>query len=170
FPIKDLKEAGFYLGCHITRDRDAGTLKLDQHRYVRTMASKFNDGKTSTTPAAAGAKPLSKDDASQTETETEEMRITPYREAVGAFMWAATMTRPGVAYAAHQLGKFNDNPRPVHWRAAKRALQYLWRAKDVGISYGGTPGSCTKLSAWVDADFTTCPYTRRSVSGGAVML
>ena len=32
------------------------------------------------------------------------------------------------------------------------------------------PGSCTKRSAWVDADFATCPDTRRSVSGGAVML
>ncbi|CAM9969543.1 unnamed protein product [Ascophyllum nodosum] len=58
------------------------------------------------------------------------MRSTPYREAVGALMWAATMTRPDVAYAAHQLGRFNDNPRPAHWRAANRALQYLWRAKD----------------------------------------
>ncbi|CAM9656494.1 unnamed protein product, partial [Ascophyllum nodosum] len=57
-----------------------------------------------------------------------------------------------------------------HWRAAKRALRYLWRAKDVGITYGGTPGSCTKLSAWMDADFATCPDTRHSVSGGAVIL
>ena len=57
-----------------------------------------------------------------------------------------------------------------YWRAAKRALQYLWRTKDVGITYGGTPGSCTKLWAWVDADFTTCPDIRRSVSGGAVKL
>ena len=57
-----------------------------------------------------------------------------------------------------------------HWRAAKRALQHLWRTKDVGITYGGTPESCTKLSAWVDADFATCPDTRRSVSGGGVML
>ena len=31
FPIKDLGEAGFYLGCHITRDRDARTLKFDQY-------------------------------------------------------------------------------------------------------------------------------------------
>ena len=38
FPIKDLGEAGFYIGCHITRDGDAGTLKFDQHHYVRTMA------------------------------------------------------------------------------------------------------------------------------------
>ena len=40
FPIKDLGEAGFHLGCHITRDRDAATLKFDQHHYVRTMASR----------------------------------------------------------------------------------------------------------------------------------
>ena len=70
--------------------------KLDQHRYVRTMASKLNVDKTSTTPVAAGAKPLSQDDALQTEAETEEVRVTPYREAVGALMWAATMTRPDV--------------------------------------------------------------------------
>ena len=134
------------------------------------MASKFSAEKTSTTPAAAGAKPLSTDAAPQTEAETKKMRVTPQREAVGALTWAATMTRPDVAYAAHQLGKSNDNPGTVHWRAAKRALQYLWRTKDVGITYGATPTSCTKLSALVDADFATCPDTRRSVSGGAVML
>ena len=76
FPIKDLGKTGFYLGCHITRDRDAGTLKLDQHRYVRTVASKFNAEVTSTTPAAAGERPLFMDDAPQTETETEEVCVT----------------------------------------------------------------------------------------------
>ena len=49
------------------------------------------------------------------------------------------------------------------WRAAIRALQYLWRTKDLEITYRGTPGSCTKLSAWVDADFATCPDSRRLV-------
>ena len=119
---------------------------------------------------SSGSKPLSIDHAPQTEAETEEMRVTPYREAVGALKWVETMTRPDAAYAAHQLGKFNDNPGPVHWGAAKRVLHYLWRMDDVGITYGGTPGSCTNLSAWVDADFANFPDTRRSVSGGAVML
>ncbi|CAN0424429.1 unnamed protein product [Ascophyllum nodosum] len=50
-------------------------------------------------------------------------------------MWVTTMTRPDVAYVVHQLGTFNDNLGPVHWKAAKRALQYLWRTKDVGITY-----------------------------------
>ena len=102
-PIKDLGEAGPSLGCHITWDHDAGTLKLDQHCDVRVVDSKFKVEKTSTTPAAEEAKPLSKDNAPQTEAETEEMRVTPFREAVGALVWAATMTRPDVVYAAHQL-------------------------------------------------------------------
>ena len=72
FPIKDRGKTGFCLGYHITRDHDAGTLKLDQHNYVRAMASKFNVGKTSTAPAAAGAKPLSKDDAPQTKADSKE--------------------------------------------------------------------------------------------------
>ena len=114
----------------------------------------------------SGRKPLSKADVPQTEMETEEMRVTLYREAIGALMWAATMTRHDFAHAAHQLEKFNDNPGPAHWRAAKRALQYMWRTKDVGITYGGTRVPCTKLSAWVDADFATFPDTWRSVSGG----
>ena len=108
--------------------------------------------------------------APQTEVETEEMRVTPYRKAVGALKWVETMTRPDAAYATHQIGKINDNPGPVHWGAGKRALHYLWRMDDVGITYGGTPGSCTNPSAWVDADFATFPGARCSVSGGAVML
>ena len=122
-------------------------MKFDQHHYVRSMASKSSVEKTSTTPAVTGAKPLPKDDAPQTEAETEEMRVTPYRKALGALMWTVTMNRPDIAYAAHQLGKLNDNPEPAYWRAAKRALQYLWRTEEIGITYGGTPGSCTKLSA-----------------------
>ena len=47
------------------------------------MASKFGVEKTSPPPEAAGAKPLFKDDVPQTEAETEEMRITSYREAGG---------------------------------------------------------------------------------------
>ena len=52
FSIKGLGEAGLYLGCHITRDRDAGMLKLDQYHYIRTMVSKITVEETSTTPAA----------------------------------------------------------------------------------------------------------------------
>ena len=72
---------------------------------MRTVASKFNVEIKGTTPTAARAKPLHKDDTPQTEAEAEGMRVTLYREEVGALMWTATMTRTDVAYATHSARK-----------------------------------------------------------------
>ncbi|CAM9169235.1 unnamed protein product [Ascophyllum nodosum] len=98
------------------------------------------------------------------------MHRISYREAVGALMWVATMTRPDLSFAAHQLAKFIDNPGPTHWKAAWKTLEYLWRTRNLGITYGGKPEEGAKLSSWVDPDHGTCPDTRRSVSGGAVIM
>ena len=38
------------------------------------------------------------------------------------------------------------------------------------IINGGKPGEGGQLSAWVDADHSTCPDTRHSISGGVVMM
>ena len=51
-----------------------------------------------------------------------------------------------------------------------KALQYLKRTASLGVTYGGATEDNMKLSAWVDTDHASCPDTRRSVSGGAVML
>ena len=80
------------------------------------------------------------------------------------------MIRPDLAYTAHTLAKFGDNPRPEHWKAVMKALQYLIQTASLGVTYGGATDVAMKLSAWVDADHTACPDTPRSVSGGAVTL
>ena len=85
-------------------------------------------------------------------------------------MWVANMTRPDLAYTAHTLAKFSDNPGPEHWKAVMKALQYLERTASLGVTYGGATENNMKLSAWVDADHVSCPDTRHSVSGGVVML
>ena len=80
---------------------------------MKIVAERFGIDKTSVIPAAAGTKPLSKADGPQTEAEIEEMRGVPYREAVGALIWVATMTRPDLAYAAHTLARRVGDAR---WR------------------------------------------------------
>ncbi|CAN0453096.1 unnamed protein product [Ascophyllum nodosum] len=60
------------------------------------------------------------------------MRGIPYREAVGALMWVANMTRPDPVFTAHTLAKFGDNPGPEHWKAVMKALQYLKRTASLG--------------------------------------
>ena len=67
FKIEDLGEAEFYLECHITRNREARTLTLDQHIYTETVAKKFNVTETSMIPMATEVKTLFKEDALKTE-------------------------------------------------------------------------------------------------------
>ena len=170
FPIKDLGDISYYLGCHITWDRKARTVMLDQQRYGQTVTERFAIRKTSVIPVPTGKEPLSKADGPQNDAELAEMRGIPYREAVGALMWVANMTRPDLAFTAHTLAKFGDNPGLEHWKAVMEALQYLKRTASLGVIYGGATEDDMKLSAWADADHASCPDTRRSVSGGAVML
>ena len=92
FSIKDLGEISYYLRCHITRDRQARTVMLDQQRYAQMVTERFEIRKTSVIPAFTGKAPLSKVDGPQNDAEIAEMRGIPYREKVGALMWVANMT------------------------------------------------------------------------------
>ena len=147
FPIKDLGEVSYYLGCHITRDRKARTVRFDQQRYTQTVAERFEIWKTSVIPTSTGKAPLSKADGPQNDAEIAEMRGIPYREAVGALMWVANMTRPDLVFTAHTLAKFGDNPGPEHWKAVMKALQYLKRTASLGVTYGSATEDNMKLSA-----------------------
>ncbi|CAM9926208.1 unnamed protein product, partial [Ascophyllum nodosum] len=80
------------------------------------------------------------------------------------------MTRLDLAYTAHTLAKFGDNPGPEHRKAVMKALQCLKRTASLGVTYEGATEDVMKLSVWVDADHARCLDTPRSVSGGAVML
>ena len=96
FKLKDMGDAGYYMGCHITRNRKACELKLDQHLYVVNI---FDVKKATKIPAASGVPTLSKADEPRNPEEKGEMRKFPYWEAVGALMWTATMTRSDIACA-----------------------------------------------------------------------
>ena len=62
-------------------------------------------------------------------------------------MWAGTMTRSDLSFAAQNLAKFCDDPGPVHWKAAMKALRYFWRTKDLSLT----------MSAYVDSNNATYP-------------
>ena len=84
FKLKDMGDAGYYMGCHITRNRKARELKLDQHLYVVSMVKRFDVKKATKIPAASEVPTLSKAYEPRNPDEKEEMRKFPYREIVGA--------------------------------------------------------------------------------------
>ena len=159
FKLKDMGDAGYYMGCHITRNRKARELKLDQHLYVKSMVKRFDVKKATKIPAASGVPTLSKADEPRNPEAKEEMRKFPYLEAVGVLMWTATMTRPDIACAVRAVARFCENPGPAHNKAVMKILQYLLHTKEWGITYGGQGcGLCMEVCT--DSDFGACPDTR----------
>ena len=58
----------------------------------------------------------------------------------------------------------------VQWEVVKKLLQYVRRTPERGFAYGGNGNSRTVMRAFVDSDHVTCLDTRRSISGGAILL
>ena len=59
----------------------------------------------------------------------------PYISVVGSVMYLAVTTRPDIAYAAGVLVRFDSNPGPSHWQAAKHVLCYLKGTMHHKIAY-----------------------------------
>ena len=66
----------------------------------------------------------------------DEEKVYPYREAIGSLIFAATCTRPEIAYAVNQAAQFSNSPKQQHWMAVKRILAYLRGTIGHGIRYG----------------------------------
>src|ERR1700733_11363882 len=60
-----------------------------------------------------------------------------YQRKLGSVLYAATTTRPDIAFAVSRLARFNQNPSQEHHRAADRVIQYLYSTRSRAIYYGG---------------------------------
>src|SRR4051812_4006128 len=59
-------------------------------------------------------------------------------------------------------------PRDAHWTAVKRILRYICGTMDLSLSLHASPS--TDIVAYSDADWASCPDTRRSTSVYRVYL
>ncbi|CAH9097348.1 unnamed protein product [Cuscuta epithymum] len=90
-----------------------------------------------------------------------------YRRLVGKLIYL-TLTRPDICYSVHILSQFMQNPRMAHWEAVLRVLRYLKGRPGQGILLRSD--SSISLTGYCDADWASCPVTRRSVTGYFVSL
>ena len=84
FKLKDMGDALYYMGCHITRDHNAHEWKLDQRLYVKSMVETFGLKKASRVPPSPGVPTLSKADESQTPELKNPVKFTTPRGSGGA--------------------------------------------------------------------------------------
>ncbi|XP_049345470.1 secreted RxLR effector protein 161-like [Solanum verrucosum] len=64
----------------------------------------------------------------------------PYLSAIGALMYLANATRPGIAFSVNLLERYSSSPTRRHWNGVKDILQYLKGTSDMCylFTYGGT--------------------------------
>ncbi|XP_073357810.1 uncharacterized protein [Aegilops tauschii subsp. strangulata] len=141
---------------------DARGFFLSQRGYAEELLERANmvECKPVSTPVDTHSK-LSATDGSPVTDASE------YRSLVGALQYL-TMTRPDIAYAVQQCCLVMHDPRAAHLALVKRVLRYLRGTTDHGLHLHRSPS--LDLVAYSDADWASCPDTRRSTSGYAVFL
>ncbi|XP_019266375.1 PREDICTED: uncharacterized protein LOC109243831 [Nicotiana attenuata] len=90
-----------------------------------------------------------------------------YQRLIGRLLYL-TITRPDISFDVQCLSQFMHAPKISHLEAALRVIRYLKKNPGLGILMSST-GS-TKLQAYCDADWASCPNTRKSVTGYMVTL
>ncbi|CAI7909875.1 unnamed protein product [Closterium sp. NIES-54] len=172
--LKGLLEAAFelhqispvvkYLGLEIVRDRPARKMWLHQQGYANKLCRRFIDeeqgGRVPKTPVAVDAyAEVTFNDENAQEREEEE-----YRQKVGSLQFAATTTRPDIAFAYSKLGSGLTVRSDQHWREVDRCLAYLVDTHDTALEFGGGPVSL-ELIGYVDADDAGDKQNRTSTRG-----
>ena len=162
FGITDLGETHYLLGFEIKRDKTARTVSINQGTYIDTIAARFNltSAKPIYTPLDPGTV-LSKDQCPKTPREFDRMRDIPYRPALGAAWYAATVSRPDISFVLSTLSQFAENPGEVHWRALQCVIVYLKTTRNLWLIMGGDPKGA---DAFTDSDWASQAH-RHSISG-----
>lgn len=118
-------------------------------------------------PIVKGDK-LNKNQCPRNDVEKECMKNTPYASAVGSLMYAQVCTRPDIAFAVSVLSRFQSNPGPEHWKAAKKVMRYLKKTKDFMLVY--KQSDYLQVVGYSDSDFAGCPDDLKSTSGYVFLM
>ena len=161
FECSDSGPAGYFLGFNIYRDRPARKLHLSQQHYLEAILDRFDlvDCSPARSPLPYGFRPIP-----ATDEEHQAARHRAYPQAVGAILYASTVTRPDLSQAAGVLSRFISKWNESHWKAAKHLLRYIRGTSDLCLTFTAESGDRIALG-YADADWGGDLDTRRSTTG-----
>lgn len=150
----------WFLGIGVTRDQEKQLIYLSQTAYIDKISRLIErqDVRHDTPMGTIELRPY-KELATPSE-------INRYQRKIGSLLFAATTTRPDIAFAVSRLARFLVNPSDEHHRAADRVLLYLLSTKDLVLTLGGGEG----LQVASDASFADNTLDRKSSQGYAIKL
>ncbi|CAH9100668.1 unnamed protein product [Cuscuta europaea] len=160
FPVKDLGVMKYFLGIEVARNSTG--IFMCQRKYVLDILAET--GLSECKPVTF---PMVQNHRLQSDTGPFFSDPERYRRLVGKLIYL-TLTRPDICYSVHILSQFMQSPRLAHWEGVLRVLKYLKGRPGQGILLRSD--SSLSLTGYCDADWASCPITRRSVTGYFVSL
>ena len=128
FPVNDMGELSWFLGCAFERVRMEGVMKMTQAAFVDSLVNRFDIQYETQTPASVEF------DLVPIRTH-EKGGDWPYKQTVGGLLWISGMTRPDIASAVRAVARHAHNPTARHWKAVRKIIAYLKATKDLGVVF-----------------------------------
>ncbi|XP_024028503.1 uncharacterized protein LOC112093728 [Morus notabilis] len=160
FKLKDLGSLKYFLGLEIARSSHG--IVLSQRQYTLQLLE--DTGFLACNPAPVPMNPRVQLSATSGDVLSD---VSQYCRLIGRLLYL-NLSRPDITFAVHKLSQFLAQPRSSHLQAAHYRLCYLKSSPGQGLFFSSS--SALQLRAFFDADWGSCPDSRRSVIGYCVFL
>ncbi|KAK7590678.1 hypothetical protein V9T40_002291 [Parthenolecanium corni] len=157
FSMTDLGEIRNYLGIEVEYSRGAKVMKLNQSKYINSLAEKYQVGQM-----RKSRTPMEKNLNLPVSAECDSY-VSDYRSLIGALLFIGTGTRLDVSYAINYLSRFQRCATATHFRYALRVLKYLQETSHMKLTFTGNMDQV--LEGWADADWAADSVDRKSTGG-----
>jgi len=150
----------YFLGLEVSRLPKG--IVLSQHKFTQEL---LQDAAISTLTPVATPLPLN---CKLTSTEDSSLDDpTHYRGLIGKLNFLSH-TRPDLSFAVQHLSQFMQTTHTHHLHALIHLLRYLKGTAGQGILLKASDQ--LTLTAFSDFDWASCPSTRRSITGHAILF
>ena len=163
FSMKDLGKIKNYIGITIEYSDDRKRMSLSQTNYIESLAVKYNieNAKLYDTPMESNLK---------LEQANEIDERIKYRNLIGELLYIRTGTRPDISYSINYLSRFQSCYNATHFKYALRVLKYLYKTKDLKLTYCDNNIKNDSLNCMVDSDYAGDNIDRKSTTGYVIRL
>jgi hypothetical protein len=166
YSMKDLGELNTIIGINVTKNNEG--ISLNQEKYIDAIIDRFNmrNAYDAYVPMHSSIKFTSDMESIHNNTNLSIEDI-PYRQAVGALLYATQCTRPDISFPVSKMSQFMNCYSVAHWQGVEQIIRYLKTTKKRCITYKRHRNSKLRniLVGYSDADWASDVETRKSHGG-----
>jgi hypothetical protein len=171
FLIKDLGDLSQMLGMHITRDKTAHTISMDQSKWVKNILIERHMADKDVKPSSLPMEPGFLSGLAPVDSPLlTEVAKDVYPSMMGSLHYTAVCTRPDVSTTLSILGNDQAIPTEAHLQALKKVVRNLKGTIELRETLGRGIDQNLQLTGFADVDLANDSRQRKSQSGCMFIL